>query len=147
MQAALGISQLKKLNDFVAARQKKADFYFKALAKLPLTLPQQTNSENQSAWHVFVVELKNTDGESTPGEKRKAVFERLVEKGLGVNVHYIPNHLHPYYHTLGVKYGDFPFAERYYQRAITLPLYPSLTQQQQQTVVDVLSEVLAEVLV
>ncbi len=143
MQAALGISQLKKLDAFVIARQQKANFYCQALANLPLILPQQTTIHDQSAWHIFVVELKIQDTVADRGQTRKTVFEKLVEKGIGVNVHYIPIHLHPYYHQLGFKYGDFPCSERYYERAITLPLYPSITQQQQQMVVDALTEILA----
>jgi UDP-4-amino-4,6-dideoxy-N-acetyl-beta-L-altrosamine transaminase len=142
MQAALGISQLKKLDDFIAVRQQKADFYLQALVDLPLILPQQTRSDNQSAWHIFVVELKTQDDVTNRGETRKSVYNQLVDKGIGVNVHYIPIHLHPFYQQLGFNYGDFPCAERYYERAITLPLYPSLTQQQQQAVVDALSEIL-----
>jgi UDP-4-amino-4,6-dideoxy-N-acetyl-beta-L-altrosamine transaminase len=142
MQAALGISQLKKLDDFIAVRQQKADFYLKALVDLPLILPQQTRSDNQSAWHIFVVELKTQDNVTNRGKTRKSVYNQLVDKGIGVNVHYIPIHLHPFYQQLGFNYGDFPCAERYYERAITLPLYPSLTQQQQQAVVDALSEIL-----
>ncbi|MFT5543149.1 MAG: UDP-4-amino-4,6-dideoxy-N-acetyl-beta-L-altrosamine transaminase [Glaciecola sp.] len=142
MQAALGISQLKRLDNFVVARQQKANFYFKALANLPLILPLKTSIDNQSAWHIFVVELKVTDDASNPGQTRKAIYRKLVEKGIGVNVHYLPIHLHPFYQNLGFEYGDFPCAENYYHRAITLPLYPSLTQQQQQAVVDALTEIL-----
>jgi UDP-4-amino-4,6-dideoxy-N-acetyl-beta-L-altrosamine transaminase len=142
MQAALGISQLKKLDDFIVARQQKANFYLQALAHLPLILPQQTSIDNQSAWHIFVVELKTQGGDANGAQTRKAVYQQLVEKGIGVNVHYIPIHLHPFYQQLGFKYGDFPCAERYYERAITLPLYPSLTEQQQQAVVDALTEIL-----
>jgi UDP-4-amino-4,6-dideoxy-N-acetyl-beta-L-altrosamine transaminase len=143
MQAALGISQLKKLDGFIEARQQKANFYFQALANLPFILPQQTNKDNQSGWHIFVIELETQDGDANRGQTRKAVYEQLVGKGIGVNVHYIPIHLHPFYQQLGFKYGDFPCAERYYERAITLPLYPSLTQQQQQAVVDALTEIVA----
>jgi UDP-4-amino-4,6-dideoxy-N-acetyl-beta-L-altrosamine transaminase len=142
MQAALGISQLKKLDDFIVARQQKANFYLQALAHLPLILPQQTSIDNQSAWHIFVVELKTQGGDANGAQTRKSVYQQLVEKGIGVNVHYIPIHLHPFYQQLGFKYGDFPCAERYYERAITLPLYPSLTEQQQQAVVDALTEIL-----
>lgn len=142
MQAALGISQLKKLDDFIAARQQKADFYFQALVDLPLILPQQTSIDDQSGWHIFVVELKTQDDVINRGETRRSIYNQLVDKGIGVNVHYIPIHLHPFYQQLGFNYGDFPCAERYYERAITLPLYPSLTQQQQQAVVDALSKIL-----
>jgi len=134
--------KLKKLDDFIAARQQKADFYFQALVDLPLILPQQTSIDDQSGWHIFVVELKTQDDVINRGETRRSIYNQLVDKGIGVNVHYIPIHLHPFYQQLGFNYGDFPCAERYYERAITLPLYPSLTQQQQQAVVDALSKIL-----
>ncbi|MDT0628231.1 UDP-4-amino-4,6-dideoxy-N-acetyl-beta-L-altrosamine transaminase [Alteromonas sp. W364] len=152
MQAALGISQLKKLDGFVAARQKCADFYFEKLKGLPVVLPideKQTTTTNekgnQSGWHLFMIELlddENCENAEAISAKRKHVFEQLQLKGIGVNVHYIPIHLHPYYQSLGFKAGDYPCAERFYNRAITLPLYPSLTEQEQQKVVDTLTEIL-----
>jgi dTDP-4-amino-4,6-dideoxygalactose transaminase len=157
MQAALGISQLKKLDGFVAARQKCADFYFNKLKNLPLVLPlnekisgEASERPNQSGWHLFMIELRDenlSEGEKDDelldmASKRKYVFEQLQAKGVGVNVHYIPIHLHPYYQSLGFKAGDYPSAERFYNRAITLPLYPSLTELEQQRVVDALTEIL-----
>jgi len=146
LQAALGISQLKKLDGFIAARQTKADFYLSALASLPLVLPQQCEPNNQSGWHLFMIELNpqvlTTEVDNSPLKNRKRVFEALQEKGIGVNVHYIPIHLQPYYQQLGFKHGDFPHAEHFYENAITLPLYPGLTEDEQQTVVDALFEVL-----
>ena len=147
MQAALGISQLKKLDAFVRERQHCADYYFEKLSQLPVKLPlrelpmpastQLTKNENQSGWHLFMVELDETVTRS-----RKEVFELLVEKGIGVNVHYIPIHLHPYYLSLGFKAGDFPASEKFYDRAITLPLYPSLQTHEQDQVVSALTEIL-----
>ncbi|MBF7072354.1 UDP-4-amino-4,6-dideoxy-N-acetyl-beta-L-altrosamine transaminase [Glaciecola sp. MH2013] len=141
MQAALGISQLRKLDGFVAARQKCADFYFENLAHLPLKLPQNDLStqgpENQSGWHLFMIEL-----DDSVKLDRKTVYEQLVHKGIGVNVHYIPIHLHPFYQRLGFKPGDYPAAEHFYDRAITLPLYPSLSIHEQKAVLAALEEVL-----
>lgn len=134
MQAALGISQLKKLDSFIAARQARADIYFEELKDLPLVLPRQ-DSENQSAWHLFMIELTQHD--------RQTVFAQLQEKGIGVNVHYIPIHVHPFYQQMGFSYGDFPVSENYYEKAITIPLFPSLSADDQYRVIEVLKEVLA----
>lgn len=146
LQAALGISQLKKLDGFIAARQTKADFYLTALASLPLVLPQQCERDNQSGWHLFMIELNpqvlSAQVKHPQLKNRKKVFEALQEKGIGVNVHYIPIHLQPYYQQIGFKQGDFPHAEHFYENAITLPLYPGLTEDDQQAVVDALFEVL-----
>lgn len=134
LHAALGRSQLKKLDGFIAERQKKVDWYQQALAHFPLKLP--TNPESGlAAWHIYVVECIKHD--------RQTLFNRLREKGIGVNVHYIPIHLQPYYSRLGFNAGDFPVAESFYKNAITLPLYPGLEPEQQQRVVDALDSILA----
>lgn len=134
LHAALGLSQLSKLDTFIAARVKLAQRYQSKLARLPLTLPS-SDSESQSAWHIYMIELKTHD--------RSAIYHALQERGIGVNVHYIPIHYHPYYQKLGFARGDFPTSERFYQCAITLPLFPSMTVQQQDRVIDALHEVLA----
>ena len=134
MQAALGISQLRKLDGFIAARQARADIYFNELKALDLKLPLN-DSVNQSAWHLFMIEVTQHD--------RQKVYQQLQEKGIGVNVHYIPIHVHPFYQKMGFKYGDFPVSEKYYEKAITIPLFPSLSADEQYRVVEVLKEVLA----
>lgn len=144
LQAALGISQLNRLDEHISARRRCANFYFDKLKKLPLILPAP-DKEQQSGWHLFMVELSNnddTDDLKLALEKRKDIFLRLQEKGIGVNVHYIPIHLHPYYRNLGFSLGDYPNSERFYSRAITLPLYPTLTISDQQRVVDALTDIL-----
>ena len=83
---------------------------------------------------MFMIELLQHD--------RKDIYAKLQEKGIGVNVHYIPIHVHPYYQQLGFKYGDFPVSENYYEKAITIPLFPSLSADDQYRVVEVLKEVL-----
>ena len=90
---------------------------------------------HNSAWHLYMVELK--------GHDRKAVYEKLHAKGIGVNVHYIPIHLQPFYRKLGFKKGNFPKSENFYQNALTLPLFPSMTADEQDRVVQALNEVLA----
>ncbi|WP_340676720.1 UDP-4-amino-4,6-dideoxy-N-acetyl-beta-L-altrosamine transaminase [Paraglaciecola sp.] len=134
LHAALGITQLQKLDQFVAKRRLLAQRYKQQLANLPLTLSCE-DSYQHSAWHLYMVELKHHD--------RLHTYKRLHELGIGVNVHYIPIHLQPYYQTLGFKAGDFPVAEHFYQHALTLPLFPSMTQEQQNKVIAVLHEVLS----
>jgi UDP-4-amino-4,6-dideoxy-N-acetyl-beta-L-altrosamine transaminase len=133
LHAALGLSQLRKLDTFILRRTELALNYQKMLADLPLKLPV-FRDYSKSAWHLYMVELTQHD--------RKSVFEQLHAKGVGVNVHYIPIHLHPFYQKMGFKQGDFPRAESFYDNALTLPLFPSLSDQQQNTVIDVLHEIL-----
>ena len=134
MHAALGLSQLKKLDVFIRKRSEIAKRYDLELAGLPLKLPI-VESQSQSAWHLYMVELTQHD--------RLDVYQQLHDKGVGVNVHYIPIHLQPFYQQLGFKQGDFPLSELFYQNALTLPLFPSLTDPEQTKVVDVLHAVLA----
>ncbi|MBU3022172.1 UDP-4-amino-4,6-dideoxy-N-acetyl-beta-L-altrosamine transaminase [Aestuariibacter sp. A3R04] len=131
LHAALGLVQLAKLDAFVGARFEKAKYYNEALAALPVTRPLM---DENSAWHLYVIEL--------PEHDRTQVFKALREKGIGVNVHYIPIHLHPYYQGMGFAKGDFPNSETYYQKAITLPLYPDLSADNQGKVINSLKEAL-----
>ncbi|MFT6283637.1 MAG: UDP-4-amino-4,6-dideoxy-N-acetyl-beta-L-altrosamine transaminase [Arenicella sp.] len=133
MHAALGLSQLKKLDVFIQKRSEIANVYDETLTDLPLKLPV-VGPQFKSAWHLYMVELTQHD--------RQDVYQQLHKKGVGVNVHYIPIHLQPYYHQLGFKQGDFPVSEHFYQNALTLPLFPSLTHTEQSKVVDALHEVL-----
>lgn len=134
LHAALGISQLKKLDGFIEKRQSLVERYQQLLSHLPLKLPQMP-MDGQSAWHVYMVELT--------AHQRDRVYDALIERGIGVNVHYIPIHLQPYYQNLGFSKGDFPLAEKYYQNALTLPLFPSMTADEQDRVVQALNEVLS----
>jgi len=134
-QAALGKSQLTKLEEFVKERDGLARNYDELLKDLPL-LPLQQRPERQSAWHLYVVRLQENI------ENKKKIFDNLKAKGLGVQIHYIPVHLQPYYRNLGFKSGDFPGAEEYYRQALTIPLYPGLKSEQQQYVVQTLQNVL-----
>jgi UDP-4-amino-4,6-dideoxy-N-acetyl-beta-L-altrosamine transaminase len=130
MQAALGLSQLGKLDAFVERRRELAARYHRLLAGLPLQLPAaQTDAE--SAWHLYVVRLQI----ERIGKSHREVFEALREAGIGVNLHYIPVHLQPYYRALGFAPGDFPEAERYYGQALTLPLYPAMSEAEQDIVI------------
>lgn len=130
MQAALGLSQLGKLAAFVERRRELAARYHSLLAGLPLQLPAP-QPEAESAWHLYVVRLQT----ERIGKSHREVFEALREAGIGVNLHYIPVHLQPYYRALGFAPGDFPEAERYYGQALTLPLYPAMSEAEQDIVI------------
>ena len=138
LQCALGVSQMQRIDTFIARRREIAAVYDQALQELPLILPKQ-NPAGTSAWHLYVVQV---DG-SAAGKSRKEVFDALRAEGIGVNVHYIPVHTQPYYQEhFGFCPGDFPKAEAYYQRAISLPMYASLTKEEQQRVIAILRRIL-----
>ncbi|MGZ3689233.1 MAG: UDP-4-amino-4,6-dideoxy-N-acetyl-beta-L-altrosamine transaminase [Bdellovibrionota bacterium] len=130
LQAALGTSQLTRLEEFIRAREERVEIYRTQLAELPLRM--QSPAEGvRSAHHLFVIRV---DPDRTK-KKRREVFDSLREAGIGVNVHYIPVHLQPYYRALGFGSGDFPEAEKYYEEAISLPMYSSLTRVDQDRVI------------
>lgn len=138
MQAALGISQIERLDAYVARRNHLARRYDAALSRLPLQLPKVLPG-NLSAFHLYVVRLPEADA-----RRHLAVYEGLRERGIGVNLHYLPVHLQPYYRGLGFEPGQFPEAERHGATAVTLPLYPAMSEAQQDEVVQALDEVLAK---
>ena len=133
VQAALGLSQLSRLDAFVAARHVVAGRYDAALAALPLTRPSQ-HPDGHSAFHLYVIRVD--------AAVRAAVFGALRDAGIGVNVHYIPVHLQPHYRAMGFAPGVYPEAERYYAEAISLPMFPRLTAAQQDHVVTTLAAAL-----
>ena len=137
LQAALGVSQMKRLNDFVATRHTLAKRYNELLCDLPLVTPYQLE-DTYSGLHLYVIRLKL--GEINKSHQQ--VFNELRENGIGVNVHYIPVHLQPYYQEMGFKQGDFTNAEFYYQEAISLPMFHLMTIEQQDRVVNVLTKIL-----
>ncbi len=137
LQAALGISQMQRLDEFVAQRHRLAERYNQLLADLPVTLPWQ-HPDSYSGLHLYVIRLQLDKINKT----HLQVFEQLREAGIGVNLHYIPVHTQPYYQKMGFKEGDFPEAERYYEEAISLPMFSTMTEQQQDEVVRVLLKVL-----
>lgn len=138
LQAALGVSQMQRLDEFVAKRHQLAARYNQLLAKLPLTIPYQ-HPDSYSGLHLYVIRLKLDQIHAN----HLGIFEGLRERGIGVNLHYIPVHTQPYYQEMGFNVGDFPEAERYYAEAISLPLFPDMTQAQQDEVVAVLEELLS----
>ena len=134
MQAALGVSQMTRLDAFVARRHEIADIYDVRLADLPLDTPTRLE-DRRSALHLYVVQLHDP-------ARHRAVFEALRAAGILVNLHYIPVHLQPYYRAMGFRVGDFPAAEAYYARAISLPIFPDMTEAQIDEVVDTIHRVL-----
>ena len=131
MQAALGLSQMQRIDAFIKRRRAIARRYDEALAALPLGLPGRSALAD-SAWHLYVIQVDA----ARCGKSRKTVFDHLRSAGIQVNVHYIPVHLQPYYRRLGFRSGQFPVAEHYYSQAISLPLYAGLSEAQQTRVID-----------
>lgn len=138
LQAALGVSQMTRLEEFVARRHELVRRYDRLLSDLPLTLPWQA-PDGYSAFHLYVVRV---DGTRT-GTSRRRLFDTLRAANIGVNVHYIPVHTHPYYQQMGFTAGMFPEAERYYAEAISLPMFAGMSEEQQDRVVKVLCEALS----
>ena len=137
LQAALGISQMQRLDVFVARRHELAKRYDLALQMLPLVTPRQ-HPDSYSGLHLYVIRLQT----ERIGKRHREVFEHLRAAGIGVNLHYIPVHLQPFYQAMGFCHGDFPQAERYYHEAISLPMYHTLTEEQQDFVIQGLTRVL-----
>lgn len=137
LQAALGVSQLQRLDHFVARRHELAVRYDQLLAALPVITPWQ-HLDSYSGLHLYVIRLQMDELHTN----HRRVFESLREQGIGVNLHYIPVHTQPYYQRMGFKVGDFPEAERYYAQAISLPMFQTMSEQQQDVVVAALKKAL-----
>lgn len=132
IQAALGTSQLSKLDRFVARRTALADRYRRLLADFPLKLPPEAGPGTTHAYHLFPVQVEN----------RRQVYEGLREKGIAGQVHYVPIYHHPLYDDLGIDPAHFPAAERAYAGLLSLPLFPALTDQEQDRAVAALQELI-----
>jgi len=139
LQAALGVSQMQRLDDFVSRRHDLAKRYNELLADLPVTLPWQ-HPDSYSGLHLYVIRLQLDN----INRSHREVFEALKQQGIGVNLHYIPVHTHPYYCQMGFKGEDFPKSMAYYREAISIPMFYGLTEQQQDRVVAVLTEILGK---
>ncbi|MBL1435359.1 MAG: UDP-4-amino-4,6-dideoxy-N-acetyl-beta-L-altrosamine transaminase [Rhodobacteraceae bacterium] len=139
IHAALGVSQITRLDQYVERRHELANRYTARLADLPLTLPWQ-HPDSHSAYHLYVIRLQLDQITTT----HRAVFEYLRSKEIMVNLHYIPVHTQPHYQKMGFKAGDYPQAEQYYREAISIPMHPSLTDEEQDYVVEALRAALAQ---
>ena len=137
LQAALGLSQMQRLEAFVIKRQELASRYDELLQNLPITLPRQ-HSDSYSAWHLYVIRLQLEQISTTHLE----VFNALRAAGILVNLHYIPVHMQPYYQEIGFTTGQFPEAEQYYKEAISIPMFAAMTDEQQDTVCSTLQTLL-----
>lgn len=135
LQAALGVTQMERLDQYVARRHQQARRYDDFLANLPVTTPWQ-HPDSYSGLHLYVIRLQLDKIAKT----HRQVFETLREQGIGVNLHYIPVHTQPYYQRMGFKAGDFVEAERYYAEAISLPMFQALSREQQNLVVEALRQ-------
>ena len=137
IHAALGTSQFARLDAYIERRNVLAKRYDEALAGLPLVLPY-IRPENRSAFHIYVVRLDR----AATSRSQRSVIEALRSRGIEVNLHYMPVHLQPYYRDLGFSEGQFPEAEAYGGEAVTLPLYPAMTDDAQDYIIDALREIL-----
>ena len=135
IHAALGLSQMRRLNEFVTQRHRIAQRYEQLLAALPVTTPWQ-HPDSYSGYHLYVIRLQLT----ATGKTQRQVYEALRAAGILVNLHYIPVYRQPYYEQMGFAAGYCPEAEQYYAQAISIPLYPGLTTEQQDYVVRNLQE-------
>lgn len=137
LQAALGVSQMQRLDQYVARRHQLAQRYDELLAGLPLTTPWQ-HPDSYSGLHLYVIRLQLDKISKT----HRQVFDALREQGIGVNLHYIPVHTQPHYQRMGFKAGDFPEAQRYYTEAISLPMFQTMSEEQQDEVIAALRKAL-----
>jgi len=137
LQAALGVSQMKRLDEFIAIRHLRQNRYDELLKDLPIVTPYQS-LDSYSALHLYPIQIKTNKVNRT----RKEIFEALRKNDIGVNVHYIPVHTQPYYESMGFKKGDFPNAESYYENTFSIPLFSGLTNYMQDKIVKALKEAL-----
>jgi len=134
-QCALGLSQLKKIGKFLKRRREIAAKYNKAFKNIKEIILPAEKDNVKSAWHIYPIQIKKGN--------RKKIFDDLQKQGIGVQVHYMPLHLHPFYKKkFGYKKGNFPIAENYYKRAITLPLFPKMTNKEVQYVINSVKKIL-----
>ena len=139
IQAALGISQMKRLDEFVARRNTLALRYDELLSTLPVTTPWQ-HSDGKSARHLYIIRLNK----KTVSISKNKIFKIMNKNEISVNIHYIPIHTQPWYRKLGFDFGMFPESESYYLEALTLPLYPAMTTNEQDKVVTILKNILQD---
>ncbi len=139
LQAALGLSQMKRLDSYVGRRHEIANYYNIKFAKLPIVIPWQL-PKTFSSYHLYPI----CTNDSSSKELQQKIYDKLHENGIAANLHYIPVHRQPYYENLGFKQGDFLESEKFHRKAISLPIFPLLKESQCMKVVDVISGVLKE---
>jgi len=139
IQAALGLSQMKRLDKYVKRRQEIAKHYDNTLKKLPLVIPWQSPS-NYSSYHLYTILIKKNLTQKT----QRQVYDELIEKNIGINLHYIPVHRQPYYENLGFKKNIFPQAENFHREVLSIPIHPSLKEEQQSYVIETLKGILTK---
>ena len=139
MQAALGCSQMDRLDEFVARRRALAARYDTLLQGLPVVTPY-VMTEAHPSWHIYIIRINHEQ----IGKTKQQVFEEMKKRGIALNLHYIPVHRQPYYEKLGFHRGDFIQSEKYYEEAFTLPLFYELTDEQQNYIVESLQNVLQQ---
>src|SRR5690625_1043539 len=137
LQAALGLSQLKKIDRFIARRQEIAVQYDDLLRNVPGVVTPYVREDVQSGWHLYMIQLDKR----VVKKSRKEVFDQMREANIGVHVHYIPVYWHPYYRGLGYEKGLCPLAESWYEQALTLPIFPTMTAEDVEYVVETLREI------
>jgi UDP-4-amino-4,6-dideoxy-N-acetyl-beta-L-altrosamine transaminase len=137
IQAALGLNQMKRLDEYVKRRHKIAEHYEIEFKNSPLVTPWQAPNI-YSSYHLYTILIKNDSAR----KNQKQVYDELRKNDIGVNLHYIPVHRHPYYENLGFKKNDFPVSEKFHQEAISIPIYPALEIKKQQKVIDLLKLIL-----
>jgi len=137
LQAALGVSQMQRLDEFITNRHTLQERYDQLLSNLPIVKPYQ-NQDSFSALHLYPIQVDL----NVVDKSRQQIFDELRQNGIGVNVHYIPVHTQPYYQNMGFIKGNFPKSENYYENAISLPIFQGMTFEQQNEVIKVLKDVL-----
>lgn len=131
IEAALGLSQLSRLDRFISERRRLAEQYSARLADTHLKLPKTDDTESGSAWHLYIIQTDDSSGES-----RRKLYDNLKVSGISANIHYEPIHLQPFYRKFGFEPGNFPQAEKYARQCLSIPLFPGLSCDDQQLVVE-----------
>jgi UDP-4-amino-4,6-dideoxy-N-acetyl-beta-L-altrosamine transaminase len=137
IHSALGISQFKKLDEWIKRRNKLADIYDREFENTNIILPNRYK-DSLHAMHLYIIQFDNKDGKI----KRKYIYNKMQSAGIGVNIHYIPVHTQPYYAELGFSHGDFPVSEKYYERCLSLPMHIGLTNDQQMYIIKNIKNIL-----
>ena len=135
LQSVLGISQMQKLDLFVKERNIIATSYNDLFSRSQIDLPK-IKSENYSSWHLYIIRINSNNN----GLNRNSIFEKLRNNGIYVNVHYIPIYRQPYYQKMNFKLKDYPESEKYYKEAISIPIFPGMTCEQQEKISSIISE-------